>query len=259
MSAVTRVLGLLSVLLSVAFFVACVGGIVGAWMAKKPLTEGATRLFTRAEDVLGEIATNLRAAQEVLARAQASLGSVQRTSADVVADPKKNSPLVKVIVRQVATDIDPKVGDVRQKLGAVVDTATVVNTILDNLNEIPLVSVSRLDADRLQATSGQLTVLAEKAEQLRALLPETNNPDATAAAVQSRASDIQEVLSGLQAVAAEYEPRVVGLRDRVAEDKSRVAGWIHWGTIILTLVLGWLALSQVSMLCHGWGWLRKGG
>jgi hypothetical protein len=257
MSAIRRALALVSVLLSLVFFVACAAGIAGAWVVKKPLTERATRLFTRTEAILNETAENLQGARNVLKQAQQSLGTVQANSLKLGDDPKQNSPIVQSIVQQVASNLAPKVGDVRQTLGSVTEAAVVANTVLDNLNEIPLVSVSHLDTDQLQATSDQLTTLAAKAQQLSALLPEKNAKDASAAAVNGPAASMEDILRTLQSVADEYEPRVVELKDRVGEVRSHLVRWIDWGTIGLTLVLGWLALSQVSMLCHGWGWLRS--
>src|SRR5262249_28169915 len=152
-------------------------------------------------------------AQEVIGEAKASLREVGRNSRQLGPDPKQNNPLVQLIVRQAATDLSPKVGNVRQALGSVTEAAVVIDSVLDNLNEIPLVSVSHLDTERLQATSGQLAALADRTQELSAMLPETN--DASASAVKDRASQIDGILIELQTVAAEYEPRVVQIQDRV--------------------------------------------
>jgi hypothetical protein len=246
-----------TLLLSVAFLVACVAGIVAVWKVKQPVTDRASQLFTRADRILGTTVTSMKGVQEVMSQAQKSLANIQTTSGNLAGKPVDNNPLVKTLVRQTVTDLFPKVGDVRQTLSSVQELAVVANTVLDNLNEVPLVSVSRLDADRLEQASSQLTALASNSQQLSALLSDTNEGTNKAQEVSDKASAIAQVLTDLQSLMNEYMPLVEKVQADVSEARARLVGWIEWGSIIITAVLAWLALSQLSMLCHGWGLFKR--
>jgi hypothetical protein len=39
--------------------------------------------------------------------------------------------------------------------------------------------------------------------------------------------------------------------------KSRTLPWITPAAVVISVVSFWFALSQVSLLCHAWSWLKR--
>ncbi len=56
----------------------------------------------------------------------------------------------------------------------------------------------------------------------------------------------------IQAEVDGYQAQISDLQERVALLKARIPLWIDVSSIAITLLLLWLALSQVSIFFHGW-------
>jgi hypothetical protein len=49
------------------------------------------------------------------------------------------------------------------------------------------------------------------------------------------------------------------VRQKTEELNSRTLPWITPATVLVSLVCFWIALSQVSLLCHARSWERHSG
>jgi hypothetical protein len=55
----------------------------------------------------------------------------------------------------------------------------------------------------------------------------------------------------------EYEPWLKEVHQRTDELRSRTLFWITPGSIIISAVCFWIALSQLILLAHAWSWLKR--
>ena len=70
--------------------------------------------------------------------------------------------------------------------------------------------------------------------------------------ITSRTSEIGGFLDDVQSDVDDLRTQIGDLQTRVATLKGRVPLWIDLGSIAITLLFLWLAISQVSVFIHGW-------
>jgi hypothetical protein len=147
----------------------------------------------------------------------------------------------------------PQLGNVRETLLGVSTAAEVINSLLADVNELPLARVSSLDSERLRGITAKLSKVGATAQQLGDLIDNGQPKEGEAAAERMR-THLEEV----RASVGEFESRLDEIQERVTTLKSRFPHGIDVGAVAVSLVLLWLAVAQVSLLIHAWGWLRGG-
>lgn len=259
MRPVRWLLSVLVMVVAVVVGLAALAGGVGVWVVKAPLTARTTQLLDRADKALEVAGVALREADTSLDRALASVQSVKEGHARLTGNTAQDRPALSLIALSLQDGLLPQVHDARQRLLVAAEAAVAIQSVLGGIGDFPLLSISPLDQERLQQVSTDLGRVGASAQELRAMLTSAAGGDGVApAAVGSRAGDIQQVLQEVRVLAAEYARKVAQVRTEVGTLRSRVLAWIGPATVVVSALLFWIALSQVSVLAHAWSWLRKG-
>src|SRR5262249_6015476 len=143
-----------------------------------------------------------------------------------------------------------------EKLHTVAEAAVVVNSVLEDVGNFPLLSVTGLDTDRLTEMGNRLGNVGPAAWELGRLLSEPESGSDTASTQLSR---IDRTLQSMHGWIEGFEPRVAEVRLRTEDLKSRVLSGISPVAVVVSLVCFWVALSQVSVMFHAWSWWRRSG
>jgi hypothetical protein len=133
--------------------------------------------------------------------------------------------------------------------------AVVINSVLEDVGNFPLMSVLGLDVGDLSQINSSLSHVESSAWELGRLFAESE-PEVDPGAQMSR---IEQTLSAMDGLLTKYEAKVMQVRQRTDELKSRTLPWITPATILISLACLWIALSQISMLCHAWSWWKHTG
>jgi hypothetical protein len=155
-------------------------------------------------------------------------------------------------VRTVQRGIAPDLGNAQEKLHSIAEAAVVVNSVLEDLGNIPLISVAGLDLDSLTQMNDQIARAGPAAWELSRLLGEVD-PDGDVAAQQSR---IERSLQMMRGLLAEFQPRLTDVRRRTEELKLKTLSWITPAAILISALCFWIALSQVSLMFHARSWWK---
>jgi hypothetical protein len=251
---VTRSFGLVLILLGVAGLLLCAAGVVAAWRAQARLAPVAGQLSDRAEKTLDLTEQGLARVTAMLTKARSDLRTFEQAPAGG-SPPSPDGFMEQAAFRYLAQDLGNRFGNARQSIDAVTMAAVVANSLLESLEEIPLAEFGRLDKDQLEQVSQHLQSLVVGAQKLNAALGAKGGAaDArqVSAEMEDSLTKVIDRLEGLKALAAAYKVRV-------AELSSSVSFWIHWGPLLVTGVLIWVALGQLSLILHGRAWWRAGG
>jgi hypothetical protein len=150
------------------------------------------------------------------------------------------------MARTVQQRIAPEIGNAHEKLHAVAEAAVVVNSVLEDIGNFPFLSAVGLEVGDLSQINSTLSQVESSAWELGRLFAE-NERGSDSVTPMSR---IEQGLTTLQATLATYELKVAEVRQRTLELQSRTMTWITPATIIISLACFWIAVSQVSVLCH---------
>src|SRR5262245_32773339 len=255
MNVVKRILAGLTLLLGAAMLLLGLAGGVGVWVVKGPVTERAARVFERVEAALDVADQSLEHAQTSLGTAAERLDGVREEQRQVARAPSKTAALKRTMARTVQRRVAPEVGDAHQKLHAVAEAAVVVNSVLEDLGNFPLLSTSGLDTSQLTEINAGLAGVAPAAWELSRLFGE---PGADAAAADEL-SRVDRLLKRARRLIAEYQSQVTQTRGRVEALKSKVFRWVTPAAALVSFVCFWVALSQISLLSRAWSWWRQSG
>lgn len=257
MKVTKRILAGVALVLAVAGLLLGIAGGVGVWIVKGPATVKAARVFERIEAGLDAADQGLDHVKTSLARAGDRLDSAREEQRKLAQQPQPNNALRRAMARTVQRTVAPEIGNAHQKLHTVAEAAVVVNSVLEDVGNIPFLSVSGLDVDSLAEMNGRLADLGPAAWELSRLFGEpAPGPDADADVQLSR---VEGALTALRGSVAQYEPRLTEARQRTEALRSRTLPWIPPATVLISAVCFWIALSQVSVMVHAWSWWKQLG
>jgi hypothetical protein len=250
-----RILAAITMLLSTVGLLIALAGGIGVWLVKEPVTEKATALFERIETKLDKADKGLEHAEKTLARASDRLADVREERRKAAANPGRLDVARRFLARTVRQTIAPDLGDAHETLHTVSEAAVVVNSILDDMGSFPFLGVTGLDVDRLSEMNSRLAGVGPMAWELSRLLGDSA-PDSDPGAQLSR---IEQTLKTMQGLITDYQSQVTQVRERTDALKSLLFRWIMPVTIGISVVCFWIALSQISLLCHAWSWWKCAG
>jgi len=250
-----RSLAVITFFLSTVGLFLCLAAGVGVWIVERPARVKAERLFERMETALDVAEQNLDQVKASLARATERLDQVREEQRKLAEEPRKADAARRFLARTVQQRIAPELTDAREELHTVAEAATVVNSILEDLGNFPLLSVGGMDMDGLRAMNDRLGEVGPAAWELSRLLGEPE-PEAAAGA-GAEFSRIERTLIALQAMIAEFEGRLAEVRQHKKSLESNTLPWITPAAIAISVVCAWIAFSQISVMGHARSWWRQ--
>jgi hypothetical protein len=246
--------GLAVFLAALGLLVSVVVG-VGVWVVKEPATQRATHIFERIEAALDLADQGLDHVKTSLARAAERLDRVKEEQRQLAQEPRKAGAAQRFLARTVQRAIVPELGNASEKLHTVAEAAVVVNSILEDVGNLPFLDVAGLDVGRLTELNSRLAEVGPAAWELSRLLGDSD-PESEEKAAGAQLSKVEQTLQTLRALIADYEPRLKQVRDQTAQLKSWTLPWILPGSVLVSCVCLWIALSQISVMAHAVSWWK---
>jgi hypothetical protein len=255
MRVLKRILAGLVFLLSMVGLLLSVAAGVGVWVVKGPATDRAVRVFGRVGAALDVADEGLDHVQTSLSRAAERLESVKEEQRKLAQEPRRGAAVGRLLARTVQQRVAPEFSDAHEKLHTVAEASVVVNSVLEDLGNFPLLASTGLDLDRLTEMNNRLADVGPAAWELSRLLGESGpESDADADAQMSR---IERTLETMRGMVGDYQTQVRQARQRTDELKAKTLAWITPAAVLVSLVCFWIALSQVSLLFHARSWWRR--
>jgi chromosome segregation ATPase len=249
----TRILRVLTLFVTAVVLIVSLAGGVGVWAVWQPVTIRTTQTFGRVEGALQVVDGGLERARESLARATERLDAARQEQRDLSQQPQPKDARRKALALSVKRGIAPELEDAHVKLSRVAEASVVVNSVLEDVGQVPLLSAAGLDQERLAELNRRLAELGPAARELSQLLGEQGGDTD---GVGEQFSRIDQTLRTVRAFLDEYQLEVRQVRERTAQLKDRVLSWITLAVVLLSAGGFWIALSQVILLRHAWAWGR---
>jgi hypothetical protein len=251
-----RIAAGLAILVSAAMLLLSLGGSIAIWIVKEPVTTKLTGGFDRIDHALDVADEYLTQVKSSLARAAERLDSARQEQRQLAQQSQPSNAVRRFLARTVQQRIAPELGDAHNKLHTVAEAAVVVNSVLEDVGNFPLLPGLGVDIDRLAEMNNRLADVGPAAWELSRLFGES---ELTADAAGAQLSRIEQVLQRMQELIAEYESRLTQLRQRIKDLKAHTLPWITPVSILISAVCAWIALSQISLMSHAWSWWKRCG
>src|SRR5262249_38420693 len=157
MNVCKRILAGLTFLLSVVALLGSLAGGVGVWMVQGTVRAKATKVFDRIEAKLDIADESLDHVQTSLATAAKRLDEVQERRRTQPQEPQ--SRLRKFLVQTVQQSLGPRFVKAHEELHTVVEAAAVVNSMVEDVGNFPLLAIAGLDVGDLTEVNNSLTTV----------------------------------------------------------------------------------------------------
>jgi hypothetical protein len=254
-----RILAGLVFLVALAVLLLSVAVGVGVWMVKGPVTSRANWVFGRIDAALDVAEQGLDHAQSSLANATDRLETVKQEQRKIAQEPRRNSTIGRFLARTIQQKLAPELSDAHETLHHVAEAAVVVNSVLEDFGNFPLLSVTGLNIDGLTDMNNRLGNVGPAAWELSRLLgqPEPEaGPESDPATAGRELSRVEQTLETVRGFVDDYHGQVRQASQRTAELKTKIFTWITPAAILISLACFWIAVSQVSLMCHARSWWK---
>ncbi len=249
-----RIPAVLVMIISVLIAIAGLIGIYQVWVTNASLTESLLNVFVpidrslaRVEKRTGQVDTRVSATRERLANIQNEI----KTRGQKI---EETDLLLTTLEKTVGDDLAPRVDNLRQTVQGLVNAVEGIQSTIEAVNSIPLVSVPVPDLQALQNLSDTVDELKASVEEFRNDLKD-RKAEVVGNTVERLNQPVQRIdgsLDRLQKGLARLDDRLAQTSEKSTQLQQQIPVWVDWASIILTIVLLWVILSQASLFIHGY-------
>jgi hypothetical protein len=252
-----RLIGAITLLLSTIGIVGCLAGIIGVWRFCQYASEQVQKISAGLDVGLQRAAAATHNVRRAVGTARAEVAKVGKESADLAGGGEANRRASRTLRALLQQQVGPSIGDLGGRLATLSDAAVAVSALLQSVQELPLSRVGRLQPDQMERWTDQAQQLSGILRRLEAVVGEgdreTNGRDVAAAT-----SEVDLILQKSQATVDDWHSELEAAREELSQVKAEVLGWLWPAAIAATLVVGWMAVGQISLFVHALQWGRRG-
>ncbi len=250
-----RILAVVIMILSVLMIILSAGGIAGNWFINNTVTHGVVRVLTGVDLALGELDAALGRIDSRLADARAAVATLEESVTTAGEDFAENPVLLTRLSENVDLGIAPAVENLRETVQSIRETIIAIQNTIEAINALPFVSLDDRVSEpgQLQRLSEGITALGQGVQEVRDGIREAKAE--VVARVVSRmtsgTSRLDNALATIETATADYQAQVLALRTQAARLQSELTLWLDVASVVITVALLWVILSQVVTFVFG--------
>jgi len=253
MSRAKRIVAVIVMILSVLVLALSVAAVIGAWAINGPVTDSILGILTSVESTVHVADTTISNFSARIDQAQAVVNEIEDRVVALGQEANPSELVVNLISEIVDRDLQPIIEDLRETIRSIEDLANGIKTTIEALNSLPFVSLQIPALDKVLEVAETVSTLSTKVEELQAAIDAriAGAIDELVDVVTGITSSIDGLLSQAQDSLAEYSARLAQVEAGVATLKSTIPGMIDALSLALTLLWGWMAISQAGLFVLG--------
>lgn len=233
--------------------------IAGSWAVNERVTGEILSILDGIQTGLSVLENSLLRLDTAVSSSRELVQTIISAAGQLGENFEAGSPLLDLLSKSVNEDLVSKINSVRETAIALRDAVATFNATLVAVNAIPGIEVPTL-TDELQTVSDRLADLALIVQDLRSLVAQVKSGvvDTLVTPITQMATRIEDELAAVQSVLQGFMGQVDTVQAAIATLQSQVPVWIDILTVIVSLVLLWLIIAQLTMLAVARGYLRTG-
>ncbi len=262
----SRLTGYTLILAAFVGLVLSIWGLATIWRIKGPFTAQAQADLGLLQSTLSATENGLAAAGETLVSTQESVESLISTLESVADSIEDTTPVIESLSRLIDADLPATILSTRRSIVAAQVSARLIDDILGSLTSIPLLNLNRY-APQVPLNVALAQVAASLAEIPGSLYEMEAGMEATRRNVVLIEIQIRDIgyqvnllnlsLSEAEDVISSYETVLDELVNRTTYIQTNLTRWVNSTVTFLTIVLIWLAATQLGFLAQGLEMIRR--
>jgi chromosome segregation ATPase len=255
---VKRLGGVFIMVLAALVLLSSVGGVFGIWVLKGKAGRLTTAVFAPLESGLDTADQALEKVNTRVSNARDRVSNTQDLVRQLDQQPVANGAVLSAVSETVGMRLEPAIDQLQASISNALGLVNGVNNSVAAINDLFGVKLPTLTSE-LQTLDARIATLREQTQEVRtdlaAMIQGTLQMRATQ--VNSRLANLASGLQDIQAVVSKYVGNVRHIKARLTTLKSNISSAITIGSIVGTIFLVWIAISQVTMLVYGWSLLMS--
>jgi chromosome segregation ATPase len=259
MNTFKRILAWAVVVISIIGILACLAGIIGGWVVNERLTNSILNLLSGVQSGLSSVEGSLTRVSDHLSTANSAIDSVRQSAAQLGDQVEANTPVLDAISRTIDERLSPSVNRLRELILPVWERILAINNTLEALNTLPGIQLPTLTA-QLQSLDDQIQAAIQGVEELRADIQSFRSGvvENVRARFSGKIDTIATFLSTIEGEVNTYLAQVKNLQAAVSDLQVRIPSTIDTITLLLSILLIWIILAQISLALVAMVYLRTG-
>lgn len=253
MKVLKRIFGIVIIIISVVFIVACLAGVVFSWSINPPMTKAITGVLTGFERVLTTAETGIERVNTRLSEAQTNIDTIEENVETAGETLSETSIVYEVLDRTVGDELFPKIAAAGDTIIAIRDSVISFNELLESINDLPFVDLPTLTEELDTASESMAKVQSEVEEtrtELQAIKEEAISKPVTA--ITDRTTRISDGLESTQQDLSNTQTNIKENIESISMIKARVPLLIDLISVSFSFVYLWIAFGQVGLIVLAW-------
>lgn len=249
-----RILAVIVIVTSVLVLVLSLTGIAGVWYVRAQLHTGLMNIATAAETEMALAKQGLDRLDTALTRSRDQVTAVEHDVQAFGTNLEANKPLLTAISNAIGIELSPMADSAREIMTTIREAIAAVTSAIEAINAIPLVSLPAPELNTLKKLSQDVETFRADVQDLRTALDQRRNEiiQGTVSIITTPTSQIGSTLGEMQATVSGYSQQLGAVQEKLSAFKSAIGKGLTWLAVILTVILLWLAFSQLGLLVLGW-------
>jgi peptidoglycan hydrolase CwlO-like protein len=249
--------GVVVIIISGLVLLAMVLGVTGLWALRGGMNNLTAAVFSPIDSALTTVGNALEKVDTRVSSARTRVSNAQTFVEQLGENLPGNGVVLSAISETVGVQMGTEIDAANESVSNALDLTNGANNAIEALNKLPNFNVPAL-TNASQALEERMTTLRDRVQQLRTDMEAMveGRLQITSSRVNSLLEDLDGSLEAIQSKVNEQIGSVQQSQARITALKSDIEGWITIGTVVSTIFLVWIALSQVAMLMYGWSLLK---
>jgi hypothetical protein len=242
-------------------------GLISIWRIKSPFTTRAQADLALVQSTLIATQDGVTAAGKTLETTKESVDSLVGILEAVGKSIEDTTPVIETLSRVVDADLPAAILSTRRSVLAAQSSARLIDDILGSLTSIPLFNLNRYAPQvplnvALGEVAGNLSELPAALYEMEAGMAATRRNltliEIQVADIAYQVSLLNRSLDDASAVISSYDTILNELVDRTVYIQTNLDRWVNSAITILTIILIWVAVTQVGLITQGVFLIRGG-
>jgi uncharacterized phage infection (PIP) family protein YhgE len=253
-------IGLILMTSAIAGLLICTVGIIAVWKLKIPVTQAANTNLEILTTTLASTDEGLTLAAQSLETASASIDALQTTVDTLAKSINDTTPLVDSFISLLSNELPNSIEATQTSLNSAQSSAKIMDNVLKVVTSIPFFPGEPYNPPvplnvALGQVSDSLKPFPESFSEIKNSLEKSRgNLDVVKVDIGLIAENIRDIKQSLdksQTVITQYKTITSSLEHRVTSAQQTIPGVINTSAWIATIVLVWLATTQIGLFVQG--------
>lgn len=257
MNQTKRIISLILLIFSGIFLVVSLAGIVLTWVYSGQLSATALTRLDTIETDLRTAQVDLQTAKTELDSAQQQIDTLQSALQTLGLEGAQDIQAIAEVVGKLEDTLVPFISAVADRVEGFRETIVKLKDTIEKLNQLPLVNLEIPGIEQLEEASASLDNLYNQILEGQQKVSDISDlTQETVTSLTTGFAELEQSVQTLSGTLGAYDAKLTAYLVEVDYLQANLPRWFDIAAILLTVLLVWLAFSQVALFILSWSFYK---